>query len=57
MAQFLQIDNHVALSIVNVSQTIENLKLDSTLTIYMMPCYRKTIFRSGNVGGNLALEV
>ena len=43
MAQFLQVDNHVALSIVNASETIENLKLNSILTIYMTPCYRKTI--------------
>ena len=29
MARILQIDNHVALSIVNASETIENLKLNS----------------------------
>lgn len=50
MAQFLLIDNHVALNIVNVSETIENLILNSILTIYMTLCYRRTILRSGNVG-------
>jgi len=31
MARILQIDNHVALSIVNVSETIDNLKLNNDL--------------------------
>ena len=50
LSRFLLIDNHVALNIVNVSETIENLKLNSILTIYMTPYYRRTILRSGNVG-------
>ena len=50
MARFLLIDNHVALGIVNVSETIENLILNSILTIYMTLCYRRTVLRSGNVG-------
>ena len=50
MARFLLIDNHVALGIVNVSETIENLILNSMLTIYMTLCYRRTILRSGSVG-------
>jgi len=59
MARFLLIDNHVALGIVNISETIENLilKLNSILTIYMTVCYRRTILRSGNVGaGSLSTK-
>ena len=53
MAQFLQIDNHVTLNIVNVSRDnrkFETEQYTNDLHHYMTPCYRRTVLSSCNVG-------